>query len=170
MATVELKTVDGNKHFEVSGTGTSGDPYVPAHTISGTVDASGSTVDASGSTVEIAASITLSAKDAGFSVDVDPLFTTSADATAGVNITALPTGGQKRVLVDLFVSVEDACEITLVDGAAVTYLGAFLPASSGIEQLIPRAKLKATTVDSRFRIVTSVATEIRIRTHSYSEA
>ena len=58
----------------------------------------------------------------------------------------------------------------MTDDAANVYLRAFLPANSGVEQMIPRAKMKLDEVDSALYVTTSDACELRVTTFSYSEA
>lgn len=98
---------------------------------------------------------------------------TSADAhSSAASVTDAPTSNQKLVPTDIFFSVDTAMSVTFkceTTGAVIT--GPYhMPANSAM-QLTPRDKSwKLATVDKKLQVITSVAGNIMVDVHYYSEA
>jgi len=124
---------------------------------------------------------TLTLGTVGFK-DAGPLWTSafgvsgaafaSADASAAAAaVTDAPTGSQKLVITDLFISLDTALTVTFTEEtSAVVIWKGYLPASCGIIQLTPRGKFKLATVDKKLMVQTSAAGNIAVTAGYYSEA
>lgn len=85
----------------------------------------------------------------------------SADATTASDLTAAPTAGQKVVIDDLWVSVDTAMRVDILEETSGTVLwSAYLP-GGGCVQFTPRDGLKLDTADKKARIQTSAAGNLR---------
>lgn len=112
-------------------------------------------------------------KDAGANWTAVHLVVNSADATGGVDISAAPTSGQKRVLVDLVISVGTTMAVSIIEETSGTVMhGPFYMAANTVMQITPRSTpmSKLPTADKKYRVDTSVAGSVTIETWTYSEA
>ncbi len=97
-------------------------------------------------------------------------YTTSANATGTVDITAAPAAGQKIVLDDLLVSSDTSMAVSIVEETSSTvfakiWLTAYTPA-----QISLRDGIKAAVADKKLRVTASVAGNIDITATYHSEA
>ncbi len=98
------------------------------------------------------------------------LQTASADARAGVDVTAAPASGQKLVIDDVIISTDTAMKVTLEEetsGTDVVVL--FLPAN-GSAQVTPRGRIKLATADKKLRLVASAAGNVAVTVCYHAEA
>lgn len=109
--------------------------------------------------------------DAGPRTASDRFSQTYADGSAGVFGCAPPTGGQRRVFTDVVVSVNTDCYVELLEETSLTLIaGAWLKASGGFEQLVPRGKLFLPTINRRLVVKTTPASQVSVMSLSISEA
>ena len=114
--------------------------------------------------------VPVAGKDNGPNWTSSYTFTTSADATAGADVTAAPTTGQKIVVTDLVVAVDTAMSVSFLEETSGTeVLRLYLAANSAV-QVTPRGKLKLATANKKLRVDTSVAGNIAVTALYYSEA
>lgn len=174
MPVVLLPTVNGNKYFEASGAGTAEDPYRIVHEIGDTVTVAGD-VGVTGvvdiNSIGGGSNVIGAVLDAGALVDSDIVATTSADATGGVDITAVPTSGQRRAITDLFINVTGACTVTIRDNSGtpvVYFVLTFDGPTNGFEKITTRGKWRL-PVDKKLRLLTDSAVPLHVTTFSHSE-
>lgn len=98
------------------------------------------------------------------------LFTASADATGGADITAAPTAGQKIVVTDILISVNTAMYVSFLEETSGTELGRIYLPANGAAQVTPRSKWKLPVADKKLRIGASVAGAVAVTCWYYSEA
>jgi hypothetical protein len=96
----------------------------------------------------------------------------SADMSAAdADLTAAPTGGQKWVITDVFVSADTAMRIDIKEETSGTVMfSGYVSANSGFQQLCPRSKRKLAVADKKVVGRTSAAGNVRILVGAYSEA
>ncbi len=97
---------------------------------------------------------------------------TSADQHSGVaSVTDAPTSGQKLVITDLIVAVDTTMSVTFkceTSGAIIA--GPFYMAANSSQQFTPRSKAwKLATADKKLQVLTSVAGNIMVDAHYFSE-
>lgn len=98
------------------------------------------------------------------------LFTASADATGGVDITTAPTSGKKIVVTDILISANVAMYVSFLEETSSTEIGrVYLPAS-GSAQITPRSTWKLPTANKKLRIDASAAGAVAVTCWYYSEA
>lgn len=99
-------------------------------------------------------------------------FTSADQHTTPASVTDAPTSGQKLVITDIFVSVDTAMSVTFkceTSGAVIA--GPFYLPANGSLQLTPRSKAwKLATADKKLQVLTSVAGNVMVDAHYYSEA
>jgi hypothetical protein len=97
---------------------------------------------------------------------------TSADQHAAVaSVTDAPTAGKKLVVTDLFFSCDTAMSVTFKEetGGAVV-AGPFYCPANFVGQLTPRSKAwKLSAANKKLQAITSVAGNIMVDAHYYSE-
>lgn len=96
--------------------------------------------------------------------------TTSADISAGTDLTAAPTSGQKLVITDVIVSTDTTMKLTFTEETSGTVLFAIYISASAPAQITPRGKLKLPVADKKLRCTASVAGNVDITVLYYSEA
>jgi hypothetical protein len=96
----------------------------------------------------------------------------SADMSgAAVAVTDAPTGTQKVVLDDLYLSTDTALSFTLTEETSGTViLGPLYMAANSAQQVTPRAKLKLDTADKKLFCQTSAAGKVSVLALYHSEA
>lgn len=112
-------------------------------------------------------------KDAGSSWVAEHKVVNSANATAGVAVTDVPTGGQKRVMVEFVITTDTAMSITLKEETSATVMhGPFYLLGSSTIQIVPRSQpaSKLATADKRYMVWSSAIGNITVETWTYSEA
>lgn len=172
MPYVLLPTETGAAYFNMKGSGTTADPYTPVNSLEGS----------NTEPLVISGDVTVSSLPVGSNVTLDGGFATPILATAG-NSAALANGGSvtitaaavsnKGVLVDLFVSVNLNCTVSLKDSDNNLYLGMYMTANNGAEAIIPRAFIKALNANKSFKLEIGVASGtvgLFWRCHYYNEA
>lgn len=93
----------------------------------------------------------------------------SADMTAAVAVTDVPSEGEKIVVDDIFVSVDTAMNVLFEEETSGTdVLKVFIP-ENGMLQITPRGKLKLATADKKLTAKASVAGNIAITVTYHSE-
>lgn len=97
---------------------------------------------------------------------------TSADASAGVSVTDVPTSGQKIVVTDIFMSSDTALNLTFkCETSGAIICGPFYMAANSSVQVTPRSKAwKLATANKKLQVFASGAGAISIDVHYYSEA
>ncbi|MBK8211611.1 MAG: hypothetical protein IPK78_18300 [Rhodospirillales bacterium] len=119
----------------------------------------------------VAGSATIGATmDAGPSWTSSYLHTASADASAGADVTAAPTTGQKIVIDDVIVSTGAALTVTFEEETSGTDVLKLYMAANGIAQVTPRGKIKLATADKKLRVLTSGAGAVACTIVYHSEA
>lgn len=94
----------------------------------------------------------------------------SADMTTAAAVTDAPTSGQKIVITDIVLSADTAMNVLLEEETSGTDIWkVFIPAN-GTVQITPRGKVKLATVDKKLTAKASVAGNIAVTAHYYSEA
>lgn len=94
----------------------------------------------------------------------------SADLSAAADLTAAPTVGQKIVIDDLWISIDTARRVDLIEETSGTVLwSVYLPANGGV-QFTPRDGLKLDTVNKKARLQASGAGNIRATVLYHSAA
>ena len=172
--------VDSLPNVTVSGTPNVAVTSLPAVTFSGTpnvaISGTPNVAVTSMPTVTVAAlptgtNIVGAVYDAGPKNASDRFYAAYADGSSAQFASSAPTGGQKRVLTDVVVSVSGDCFVELLEETTLTVLAsAWVKGSCGFEQLVPRGKLKLATADKRLMVKTTPAAQISTTTLSYSEA
>jgi hypothetical protein len=119
----------------------------------------------------VAGSATIGAtKDAGLNETVTRTFTQNDDISTAREITAAPTSGQKIVAVDVLVSVDTACYLTIqMETSANVLAGLYMPAN-GSAQVTLRGKIKGDVADKKLMMKSSVASKGACTCIYYSEA
>lgn len=123
-----------------------------------------------------APALVASAATIGATMDAGPawisayLHTASADASAGVDVTAAPTSGQKIVIDDVIVSTGAALTVTFEEETSGTDMLKLYMAANGIAQVTPRGKIKLPTADKKLRVITSGAGAVAVTVCYHSEA
>lgn len=118
--------------------------------------------------VQIATALGL--KDAGPVQSVTRLFTTNADISTARDITAAPAAGQKITAIDILISVETACYLTVqMETSGNVLWGGYMQANSVI-QLTPRGYLKGDAADKKLQMKSSVASKGACTCIYFSEA
>ena len=99
-------------------------------------------------------------------------FTSADQHSAAASVTDAPTSGQKLVITDIVLSVDTAMSVTFkceTSGAVIT--GPLYLAANSTVQLTPRGKAwKLATADKKLQVITSVAGNISVDAHYFSEA
>lgn len=97
---------------------------------------------------------------------------TSADATTAASVSDSPTAGQKLVLTDLIMSSDTALSLTIrCETSNVVIAGPFYLAAGSSLQVTPRSKAwKTATADKKLQVIASLAGNISVDAHYYSEA
>lgn len=99
-------------------------------------------------------------------------FTSADQHSAVASVTDAPTSGQKLVITDLFFGTDTAMNVTFkceTTGAVIS--GPFYVPANFSGQLTPRSKAwKLATADKKLQVITSVAGNIMVDAHYYSEA
>lgn len=100
---------------------------------------------------------------------------TSADAQAGVNVTDAPSSGKKIIITDLIISNRDSentIEFTFKEETSGTVIaGPFAIKAEVTQQFTPRSDAwRLAVADKKLQVVTSVAGNIVVDAHYYSEA
>jgi len=141
MANIQVKNAAGSVvYLGAGGAGSDSDPHLPTQ------------------------------RDGGPAWTSSYLFTTSADATGGANITGAPTSGQKIVVTDILISVDTAMFVSLLEETSGTEIArVYLPAN-GSAQITPRSRWKLPVADKKLRIDASVAGNVSVTCWYYSEA
>lgn len=98
-------------------------------------------------------------------------FTSADQHSAAASVTDAPTSGQKLVVTDLFVSVDTAMTVTFkCETSGVVIAGPFYLPANGTLQLTPRSKAwKLATANKKLQVITSVAGNIMVDAHYFSE-
>lgn len=96
--------------------------------------------------------------------------TSSADASAGIDVTAAPTVGQKIVVDDVLASSAAALTLTFSEETSGTVVFVLYMAAGSTTQVTPRGRLKLATADKKLRVTASGAGAISIAVLSHSEA
>jgi hypothetical protein len=109
-------------------------------------------------------------RDAGPSQTVTRTYSTAADGSTAFDATATPTTGQKILLLDLIVSVDTACLVTLQMESSGNVLAAFYMAANSSIQITPRGYLKGDAANKKLQLKTSVASAIKATSVYTSEA
>jgi hypothetical protein len=109
-------------------------------------------------------------RDAGPAWTSAYLYTTSADASGGADLTAAPTAGQKICVDDVIISVGAALTVTLEEETSGTDVMVFYMAANSTVQITPRGKVKLATADKKLRLDTSGAGSISVLVTYHSEA
>lgn len=97
-------------------------------------------------------------------------FTSADQHSAVASVTDAPTSGQKLVITDILMSVDTAmsvmfkCETT---GAIIC--GPFYLPANGSLQVTPRGRWKLATADKKLQVLTSVAGNVMVDAHYFSE-
>jgi hypothetical protein len=99
-------------------------------------------------------------------------FTSADQHSAAASVTSAPTSGQKLVVTDLFISVDTAMSVTFkCETTGVVIAGPFYLAANSSQQFTPRSKAwKLATADKKLQVITSVAGNVMVDAHYYSEA
>ena len=141
MANIQVKNAAGSVvYLGAAGAGSDGDPHLPTQ------------------------------RDGGPAWTSSYLFTTSADATGGVDITAVQTPHLKHVVKYLLISTNTAIFLSFLEETSSTEIGrVYLPAN-GSAQITPRSKWKLPVADKKLRIDASVAGNVAVTCFYYSEA
>lgn len=93
------------------------------------------------------------------------------DFSTATAVTAAPTGGQKWVVTDIFISTAAAAEIDLREETSGTVVfGPVLMPANGYAQFTPRGKLKLATADKKVMGKSSTADHVTIQVSGVSEA
>ena len=109
-------------------------------------------------------------EDAGPSQTVTRTFTYNADISTARDITAAPTAGQKIVAMDIIISVDTSCYVTIqMETSANVLWGGYMTASSPI-QLTPRGYIKADLADKKLMMKSSAASKGACTCIFFSEA
>lgn len=189
MANIQVKDGAGStKYLSASGAGSDGDPFIPAHSVNGTVAVSNSNlttiagaVSGTEMQVDIVGSLPAGSAVVGGTYDAGPSWTsvfgvsgarvTSADMSgSAASVTDAPTTGQKIVVTDVIVSVDTAMRVDLKEETSGTVvMSLYLPAN-GVAQVTPRSKLKLATANKKLQAQTSASGNIAITAFYYSEA
>lgn len=141
MATVNLTTNDGEKQFKATGVGSVGDPFIPVHSIEGSVEVGGSVEVTSIPSIQLDAGGVVGATDSGPTAAKTQYHLSTADATTAIELVAAPGSGNRIVVWDLFISVGTNMKVTIQDGDPSVYVAGFFTANNGIEPFIPRSTL-----------------------------
>lgn len=124
---------------------------------------------ASGTVIPISGAVS----DAGFSTATAHLVTAITDTTVTA-ITAAPTAGQKRVMVDFWITTNTAQNITIKEETSGTVMHGpiYLPANCVFQATIRATPLsKLATADKKYTATCSSGSHLTtIETWSYSEA
>jgi hypothetical protein len=98
-------------------------------------------------------------------------FTSADQHSAAANCTDLPTSTQKLVITDVFISVDTAMNVTFkIETAGTVIIGPIYIPANGTVQLTPRSRgWKLATADKHLQVITSVAGNISVDVHYYSE-
>jgi len=96
-------------------------------------------------------------KDAGPAWTPVHLYTTSADATGGADVTGAPTTGQKIVIDDVLVGATTKMVLTFLEETSSTVMFVIPLSDSAPVQFTPRDGLKLPVADKKLRIDASVA-------------
>jgi hypothetical protein len=112
----------------------------------------------------------IAGKDAGPSQTVTRTFTQNNDISTARDITAAPTAGQKIVAMDVYISVDTACYVTIqMETSGNVLAGAYCAANS----LVPftlRGYLKGDAADKKLQMKSSVASKGACTAVYFSEA
>lgn len=96
---------------------------------------------------------------------------TSADMSgAAVDVTAVPTSGQKLVIDDIIVSADTAMRITFTEETSGTVMAYVRVAANGTVQITWRGKRKLATADKKLKAQSSAAGNVEILVGYHSEA
>lgn len=96
---------------------------------------------------------------------------TSADRSgSAASVTDAPASGQKLVITDVLVSVDTAMRVDLKEETSGTIIASIYLPANGVCQWTPRSKTKLATADKKLQVQTSVAGNIAVTAHYYSEA
>lgn len=152
MSTLKVKDADGSDvYLEKTGAGTLEDPQ------------------AASVSLKAGAAIIGAVKDAGLNWTPSRQLTTSADMSAGADLTAAPTAGQKIVVDGLVVSAAAAMQFDLVEETSGTVLASFYLSANGTVTFKP-TKMKVDTADKKIRGVASRAGNVSVTLWFHSEA
>lgn len=99
-------------------------------------------------------------------------FTSADQHSAAASVTPAPTSGQKLVVTDLFFSTDTAMNVTFKEETSGTVIsGPYYVPANFAGQLTPRSKAwKLPVADKKLQVITSVAGNIMVDAHYYSEA
>ncbi len=94
-----------------------------------------------------------------------------AQHSAAAQCTDLPTTGQTLVVTDVIISVDTAMWVKIEEQTTgnVIWGPHYFPANSGPMQFTPRGKLKHSTANKYFQVITSVAGNITCDLYYFSE-
>lgn len=94
---------------------------------------------------------------------------TSANMTAGADLTDAPAAGQKIVIDDIIASSDTAMYIDFLEETTNTLIARLYLPAGGTAQVQPQAKLKLDTAGKKLRGDASVAGNVAITTLYHSE-
>jgi hypothetical protein len=98
--------------------------------------------------------------------------TNSADMSSLVNVSGLPTSGQKLVFTDIVISCGTAMTVTLKEETSGTVFGGpYYMAANTTLVLRPRSRMfKLATINKHLQAIASVSGNITVETWAFSEA
>jgi hypothetical protein len=109
-------------------------------------------------------------RDAGPSQTVTRTFTQNDDISTARDITAAPTSGQKIVALDVYVSVDTACYVTIQMETSSNVLAGAYCAANSIVPFTLRGYLKGDAADKKLQMKSSVASKGACTAVYFSEA
>lgn len=108
--------------------------------------------------------------DAGPAQSVTRTFTQNNDISTARDITVAPATGQKIVAMDVYVSVETACYVTVqMETSGNVLAGAYCAANSTVPFTL-RGYLKGDAADKKLQVKSSVASKAAVTAVYFSEA
>jgi hypothetical protein len=100
-------------------------------------------------------------KDAGPFQTVTRTHTSIVDASSTTAVTAVPTSGQKILILDYIISVDTECLLSIEMETSGNDLAAHYMAANSSIQITPRGYLKGDAADKKVHVKTSVAAAVK---------